>query len=116
MAVPNRVAAEVEPRPGAERRAAAALAAMGFRILDVGPTISVDAPRELWIRYFGLAPESPRATARPADPAHPAHPADPAGPAPRLPVELDEAQLPAELQPLIRAVSFVEPPDFHVRP
>lgn len=73
----ERVAAEVTPRSGQGRSAAAALQDLGFRVLHIGSTISVDAPPEVWARVFGgtteVVPESLRdvvtdvAFARPPD-------------------------------------------------
>lgn len=48
------VSAEVTYRQGAATATARALQQLGFRIFDVGDTISVQAPRQLWESVFGL--------------------------------------------------------------
>ncbi|MFI6735451.1 hypothetical protein ACIBI9_21200 [Nonomuraea sp. NPDC050451] len=48
------VSAEVEAAPGRQRQAAAALACLGLKVLHIGTTISVSAPRDVWERVFGL--------------------------------------------------------------
>jgi len=49
------VSAEIETAAGQERRAAALLQQLGFRILHIGRTISVSAPAELWTGTFGVS-------------------------------------------------------------
>lgn len=51
----DRVSAEVTPRAGQARRAATALQELGFRVLHIGSTISVDAPESSWTRVFGVS-------------------------------------------------------------
>ncbi|WP_344478842.1 hypothetical protein [Nonomuraea monospora] len=48
------LSAEVEAVPGRQRQVATALTRLGFKVLHIGTTISVNAPREVWERAFGL--------------------------------------------------------------
>ena len=48
------LSAEVEAAPGRQHQAAAALTRLGFKVLHIGTTTSVSAPREVWERVFGL--------------------------------------------------------------
>ena len=97
------VAAEITPRGGKEREAARALQAMGFRVHAVGATISVDAPRERWKAAFAarFAPvrrhRGKRRTPRAVASAHRVSPV--------------AFQVPAALEPLVKDVVFVEPPE-----
>ena len=97
------VAAEITPRGGKEREAARALQTMGFRVHAVGATISVDAPRERWKAAFAarFAPVYRRREKRrtPGAPASARH---------LSPVSF---QVPVALEPLVKSVVFVEPPE-----
>jgi hypothetical protein len=79
----ERIPAEVWPQPGQLRAAAAALQRLGFRVLRLGTTISVDAPATVWRQVFGDS------------------------------VRTGQVSIPATLQGLVRDVSLVEPPDLH---
>jgi hypothetical protein len=94
------VAAEITPRSGKEREAARALQAMGFRVHAVGPTISVDAPRERWRATFAarFAPVHRHRENRGA-----------AASTQKVPVAF---QVPTALKPLVEGVVFVHPPEF----
>lgn len=48
------LSAEVEAAPGRRSQAAAVLTRLGVKVLHVGTTISVSAPRDVWERVFGL--------------------------------------------------------------
>ncbi|WP_157547971.1 hypothetical protein [Nonomuraea candida] len=48
------LSAEVEAAPGRQRQAADALTRLGFKVLHIGTTISVSAPRQVWDQAFGL--------------------------------------------------------------
>jgi hypothetical protein len=80
---PERVPAEVWPQPGQLRNAAAALQQLGFRVLHLGATISVDAPATVWRQVFGDS------------------------------LRTGQVSIPATLHGLVDDVSFVEPPDLH---
>lgn len=97
------VAAEITPRGGKEREAARALQAMGFRVHAVGATISVDAPRERWKAAFDarFARVRRRREKR----------RTPGAVASAQPVSPVAFQVPAALEPLVKSVVFVEPPE-----
>ncbi|MEV0612706.1 hypothetical protein AB0I81_05210 [Nonomuraea sp. NPDC050404] len=48
------LSAEVEAAPGRQSQAATALSRLGFKVLHIGTTISVSAPRQVWEQAFGL--------------------------------------------------------------
>lgn len=48
------IAAEVTPHSGQAQQAARALQGLGFRVLHIGSTISVQAPQTLWRKTFGV--------------------------------------------------------------
>lgn len=98
------IAAEVVPtEPGHAGRAAKALQQRGFRVLHVGRSISVQAPRDAWEATFGVTfapasklvqPEIGRTTGfLRADPS--------------------SLRVPPDLAELIADVAFVEPPELH---
>lgn len=98
------IAAEVVPtEPGHAGRAAKALQQRGFRVLHVGSSISVQAPRDVWESTFGVTfapasklvqPEIGRTTGfLRADPA--------------------TLEVPPDLAGMIADVAFAEPPDLH---
>lgn len=100
----ERIAAEVMPAdPGHARRAAKALARRGFRVLHVGRSISVQAPRGTWETTFGVA-FAPRTTAGQPELARDAT---------DLRAEPGSVHVPTDLAELIADVAFVEPPDLH---
>lgn len=98
----DRIAAEIEPRPGQARAAARALQQLGFRVHQAGTTISVDAPARLWSETFGIAFE--RRTERAfqgieGSEVARAHPTS-------------EPEIPPALAGLIAAVTLIPPPEF----
>jgi hypothetical protein len=54
----NIIAAEIKALPDQTRQAALALQRKGFRILHIGPTISVQGPQSLWESIFNVSFES----------------------------------------------------------
>ncbi len=84
------VPGEVIPEPGRQRDAAAALQELGFRVLHVGSTISVDAPADRWTSVFGVT--APTGT-----------------PDRRI---SDDLPVPERLRGLVRAAYLVPPPQF----
>ncbi len=96
------IAAEVEPRT-AERRseAAKALQALGFRVLHVGPTISVQAPRQQWERTFKVAFARREATIMRELGSVRTHQA----------AQPDTVVIPEPLQGLIAGIAFAQPPE-----
>jgi|GEM_PF-2887543 len=101
MSIPT-VSADIEPQPGQARAAARALRNRGFRVLDIGAWVSVDGPRTLWVQIFGVDFET---HARPATEGI-ASPGSYARPRP------GSVQVPADLAGVVKAVSFIEPPEF----
>ncbi len=51
----SQIAAEVTPLPGKANEAARALQRLGFRVLHVGITISIEAGEDLWGSCFHIA-------------------------------------------------------------
>jgi len=99
----NVIAAEVTPLPNQAQQAALAMQRLGFRILHIGPTISVQGPQVLWESTFNVTFE-PRQKI--------------------IIAEVDEGtvtyqqamtdvHIPPELQTLMEDVVFVEPPEFY---
>lgn len=100
----NMISAEIQPLPSQAQQAAKALQNIGFRILHIGPTISVQAPRQLWESTFNVSFVPQRKTVMPE-------------------IERSDAtyqravtenmRIPAQLQNVIAEVMFVEPPEFY---
>lgn len=98
------IAAEIEPVPNRANQVALALQRLGFRILHIGPTISVEGPPLLWTSTFNVAFESRKK---------------------RVMQELEggeviyqcavteEMRIPPDLQGLVAGVAFVEPPELY---
>lgn len=97
------VAAEITPTPGRAQSAAKALQQLGFRVLHIGHTISVQAPEQLWGEVFDVSfhTETQRRVA-----ASPKSATEYAVP------DSDSVQIPATLGELITEVSFARPPEF----
>lgn len=100
----NPISAEIEPSPNNARQAASALQRLGFRILRVGTTISVDGPESLWSTVFGVDfVTRPKTTT-----------AEAAGSQITYRKALTEhPKIPPDLQPFIAEVMFVEQPEFY---
>lgn len=99
----NIVSAEIAPLPNQANRAALALQRLGFRILHIGPTISVQAPESLWVSTFNVAFESKKKTAI----------AEIESEVTYRKALVERVRIPAELQDLVAEVMFVEPPEFY---
>lgn len=61
----NMISAEIEPIPNQVNQAASALQRLGFRILHIGPTISVQGPQSLWESTFHVSFEPRKKTVLP---------------------------------------------------
>ena len=96
------VSGEIEPHPNQAARAAKALQQLGFRILHIGPTISVQGPQRLWESTFSVRFEVKRKRTSAETGAEATYPQPQPDPVP----------VPAELQGLIRSVAIVEPPEW----
>jgi hypothetical protein len=96
------IPAEVEPRPSQAHQAALALQRLGFRVLHIGPTISVQGPQALWESTFHVSFEQRRKTVlREVEGGEVTYPH----------ARTETLGIPPELQHLIAAVLFVEPPE-----
>lgn len=58
----NLIAAEIEPVPKRVNEAALALQRLGFRILHIGPTISIEGLQSLWESTFNVSFEARKKT------------------------------------------------------
>lgn len=100
----ERIAAEVVPtrEPHAERTAQA-LQDRGFRVLHVGRSVSVEAPRTRWEETFGVSFAPHTKTVQAAIGSQ------------RTYLRADEAsvRIPPDLTDLVAAVAFAEPPELH---
>ena len=98
------VSAEIEPMPNQANRAALALQEMGFQILHIGPTISVEGSEVLWASNFNVSfqPQQKRSM-REVEGTEVSY---------YKPVT-DFMQIPQELQSLVSRVMFVEPPELY---
>jgi hypothetical protein len=99
--VQDRIAAEVTPAPGKGQEAARALQRLGFRVLHIGPTISVEGSSALWTSHFGVTfqAEHTRTSALTGEETAYQQAKD------------DGTRIPADMQSLIKDVSFVRPPE-----
>lgn len=98
------ISAEITPPPNQANQAALAMQRLGFRILHIGPTISVQGPQLLWESTFNVSFEPHQKTII----------AEVEGGVVTYQKALTESmRLPPELQTLIEEVVFVEPPEFY---
>ncbi|MGB7445008.1 MAG: hypothetical protein WA919_28395 [Coleofasciculaceae cyanobacterium] len=98
----NIISAEIESLPNQASPAALALQNMGFRILHIGSTISVEAPRVLWESIFNVSFKKQQKTIMPEVQSSE--------------VSYEKActeglKIPTHLQNLVSKVMFVEPPE-----
>ncbi len=99
------ISAEIVPLPNQSSQAAIGLQRRGFRILHIGPTISVQGSQSLWVSTFQVAFESQKksvmAEVERAEVTY-------------QKALTDTVHIPAELQNLISEVMFVEPPELFI--
>lgn len=100
----NLISAEVEPTPNHANQAALALQQRGFRILHIGTTISVQGSESLWQSTFNVSFETGKKTVLPGIKG---------GETTYRKAITDHLQIPAEMQPFITEIMFVEPPELH---
>lgn len=100
------ISAEVTPMPDKATQAAQALQRLGFRIMHIGPTISVQGSRSLWKSTFQISFESRKKTISAEAEVEATYPE----------ARVEEAQIPPELKALISDIAFVEPPEFLGKP
>jgi hypothetical protein len=98
------ISAEVRPAPDQARRAALALQQLGFRILHIGATVSVEGPKSLWESTFNVSFEEhkKKTIAGVEESGVTFHRA-----------LVDDMRVPSELGELIAEVAFAEPPEFY---
>lgn len=99
----NVVSAEIEPFPSQANQAALALQRLGFRILHIGSTISVQAPRPLWESIFNVSFEKQKRTVMPETGHEVTY----------LKALTDHLVIPEGLRGLVSEVMFAEPPEFY---
>ncbi len=98
----NTISAEVDPVAGQAYEAALGMQRLGFRILHIGPTISVEGPQSLWESIFQISFQS--RTKNTTDYVE--------GDVVTYPEALTEGiSLPKEIQGLVEDVMFVKPPE-----
>lgn len=96
------IPAEIQPLPNRSKQAALSLQRLGFQILYIGQTISVQAPRQLWESTFHVSFQPQQKTMM----------AEIENEVTYLTADTNHLILPEELQGLIAEVMFVEPPEF----
>jgi hypothetical protein len=101
------ISAEIEPASNQAQQAARALQQLGFRVLHIGLTISVQAPRALWEQTFGVSFETRRKTTISGVEDSEVIYYKPT---------TDVVSIPATFRDIIAGVYFVEPPEFHSPP
>lgn len=97
------ISAEIEPLPNQSNQAALALQRLGFRILHIGPTISVEGSRSLWEATFNVTFEEAQKTVMPEIDQQVIY----------LRAVTDDLVIPENLTSVVSEVIFVEPPDFY---
>ena len=97
------IAAEVEPVKDMASQAALALQRLGFRVLHIGPTISVQGSDALWQSIFHVSFKPAKKTLMRESETEITY---------SQPDE-DEVAIPASLGTVIARVSFVEPPEYY---
>lgn len=97
------ISAEVVPASNRAIDAARALEQLGFRILHIGPTISVQGPASLWASTFNVSFErKTKRRLREIEGSEVSY----------LAARTEQMQIPAELHDVVREVMFMEPPEF----
>lgn len=103
--MPERViAAEIQPVPDRASQAALALQRLGFRILHIGLTISVEGAPSLWASTFNVTFEQRRK--RVLEELE-------GGEVTYQQAVTEHMRISPHLQDLVRDVAFVEPPEFY---
>ena len=99
----NLISAEIEPLPNKGKQAALELQRLGFKILRVGKTISVEAPRSLWESTFNVSFKSENQTVIAEIEAQKTYSR----------AVTDNLIIPEKLESSISEVMFIEPPEFY---
>ncbi len=98
----NLIPAEIEPLPNQANQAALVLQRLGFKILHIGPTISVQAPRSLWESTLNVSFTEENKTVIAEIESEETY----------FKALTDNLVIPEELESVISEVMFVEPPEF----
>lgn len=99
----NIISAEIQPLPNQVNQAARALQSLGFRILHIGQTISVQAPRSLWETTFNVSFTNDQKNVLPEIPTgRVTYPSS----------VTDKMRIPSQLKDSVADVMFQEPPEF----
>ena len=96
------ISAEIEPAPNQANRAALALQRLGFRVLHIGTTISVQGPQPLWESVFNVSFKPRKKTILPEIQE---------GEVTYQEASVEKMRFPSELKGLVAEVMFVEPPE-----
>ena len=96
------ISAEVEPAPNQANRAALALQRLGFRVLNIGTTISVQGPQLLWESVFNVSFKPRKKSVLPEIDD---------GEVTYQEASVGRMRFPAELKDLVAEIMFVEPPE-----
>jgi hypothetical protein len=97
------VAAEIEPVPNRASELALALQRLGFKVLHIGATISIQGAPDLWRAVFSAEFEEVERKALDL----------PGSETRYLKVKEGTVRIPPDLQPLLSSVSIAVPPDLH---
>lgn len=100
----NIISAEIEPVLNHTNEAALALQRLGFRILHIGKTISVQGPDVLWESIFNVSFEMRKKTVLPGVEGGEVIYSKP---------KTQNLKVPSGLQQLITGVAFMEPPELY---
>ena len=95
------IAAEITPMPNKALQASKALQDLGFRILHLGPTISVQGSQALWKRIFQVSFTVKEKTTSKEAGIKTSYPR----------AQQETVKIPEELTQLIAEIAFVEPPE-----
>ena len=100
----NMISAEIEATPNQASKAAIALQRLGFRVLHIGTTISVEGPQSLWETTFNVSFEARRKAIIEGVGG---------GEVVYQKAITENMRIPPELRDHIKEVMFVEPPEFY---
>lgn len=99
------ISAEIEPAAGRAKEAALALQRAGFRVLHIGPTISVQGSEDQWSSMFNVSFETRKKAPSPGR--------EGTGDSSFRKANTERIKIPGDLQYLIKNVMFAEPPEFY---
>ncbi|AKG24865.1 hypothetical protein [Calothrix sp. 336/3] len=100
--VQHLIPAEIRPLPNQSKQAALLLQRLGFQILHISQTISIQAPRQLWESTFHICFQQQQKTTITEIENEVTY----------LTADTNRLILPEELQGLIAEVTFLEPSEF----